>query len=143
MLLDFHQPGDKALLLGTLQPLPHRVPPFIVKTVLEPKRPTVRQSSMSGVRYFALVVSFLSDRAVKNRKPGRQQTSSYDAYVKSSTSVRPKVAISTEPVRQSRSKSRNSCRLAIFQATTTKRPASAGRGMKLAKGDATSMKIRR
>ena len=31
----------------------------------------------------------------------------------------------------------------MFQATTTKRPASAERGMKLAKGAATSMKIRR
>jgi hypothetical protein len=58
--------------------------------------------------------------------------------VKSSTTVRPKVAISTEPVRQSRSKSRNSFLSAMFQATTIKRPARAESGMKLAKGAATS-----
>jgi hypothetical protein len=61
--------------------------------------------------------------------------------VKSSTIVRPKVAISTDPVRQSRSKSRNSFFSAMFQATTTKRPASAESGMKLAKGAATSTNV--
>ena len=101
-----------------------------------------RSQAKFGRRMCNRTLPPLRSGSVTRSKTANAAASTHPAMmpnVRSSISVRPKVASNTPAPRQSCSRRRNSSFSAMFQHTTTSTPASADSGMKLASGAATTM----